>query len=80
MQKKTLFDFDYSIDLPLQENFTINEGKQDRTVRDILLKDIRGTKTYLIITGFTSLSQLVEIFGAMQYPSLKSLRIVIGFN
>ncbi|MFL5788311.1 MAG: SNF2-related protein, partial [Flavisolibacter sp.] len=45
-----------------------------------MLKDIRGSESYLIITGFTSLSQLVEIFGGVQYPSLKSLRIVIGFD
>jgi superfamily II DNA or RNA helicase len=80
MQKKTLFDFDFSINLPGQEKFPINETRQDRTVREILLKDIRVSEDYLIITGFTSLSQLVEIFGAGQFSVLRNLRVVIGFD
>ncbi|WP_255715886.1 hypothetical protein [Dyadobacter chenwenxiniae] len=38
--------------------------EQSRTVREILLKDIRNSSDYLILTGFTSLSMLLDVFGA----------------
>jgi phosphatidylserine/phosphatidylglycerophosphate/cardiolipin synthase-like enzyme len=80
MAKRDLFDFNFSIDLPNQDDFPINADVQDRTVKQILLRDIRASDEYLIITGFTSLSQLIEIFGAEDYPLLKKLRVVIGFD
>lgn len=49
-------------------------------MRDILLKDIKSSENYLILTGFTSLSNLIDVFGAADYPKLQQLRIVIGFD
>lgn len=80
MAAKNLFDFDYSKDLPDQEKFPINESIQGRTVKEILLKDIRNSQEYLIVTGFTSLANLIDIFGATEYPNLKQLRVVIGYD
>jgi superfamily II DNA or RNA helicase len=80
MPGKNLFDFDFSTDLPHQDYFPINEGKQGRTVKEILLKDIRNSEEYLIVTGFTSLANIIDIFGANEYPTLKQLRIVIGYD
>ncbi len=80
MASKNLFDFDYSKDLPEQEKFPINESIQGRTVKEILLKDIRNSEEYLIVTGFTSLANLIDIFGAIEYPHLKQLRVVIGYD
>jgi phosphatidylserine/phosphatidylglycerophosphate/cardiolipin synthase-like enzyme len=75
-----LFDFNYKLDLPTQEDYPLNLKEQNRTVREILLKDIRSSSDYLILTGFTSLSSLIDVFGTVDYPKLKKLRILIGFD
>src|SRR5690606_22462605 len=80
MAKPNLFDFNYHLDLPGQEDFPLNLREQGRRVRDILLKDIQNSESYIILTGFTSLSNLISIFGATDYPKLQKLRIVIGFD
>ena len=33
-----------------------------------------------ILTGFTSLAKLIDIFGTVDYPMLQELRDVIGFD
>lgn len=80
MSKLNLFDFNYSLDLPDQVKFPLNLREQARTVSDILLNDIQNTEDYIILTGFTSLSNLIDVFGTKDYPKLKRLRIVIGFD
>ena len=80
MKIPNLFDFNYQLDLPGQEDFPLNLREQGRRVRDILLKDIQNSESYIILTGFTSLSNLISIFGATDYPKLQKLRIVIGFD
>lgn len=80
MRKPNLFDFNFNLDLPDQENFPLNLRTQGRTVRDVLLNDIRNSNNYIILTGFTSLSNLIDVFGAMDYPKLQQLRVVIGFD
>lgn len=80
MSKPNLFDFNYSLDLPDQAKFPLNLREQARTVSDILLNDIQNTDDYIILTGFTSLSNLIDVFGTKDYPKLKRLRIVIGFD
>lgn len=77
---KNLFDYDFRIRWPDQEKFPINEETQGLNVRSILSKDIQTSENFLIITGFTSLSNLVETFGTKDYELLKSTRIVIGFD
>ena len=80
MLDRNLFDYDFTLDLPDQEQFPLNLSKQGRIVRDILLKDIRNSEDYLILTGFTSLSNLIDVFGTVDYPKLRKLRVVIGFD
>ncbi|MGK9119062.1 SNF2-related protein [Olivibacter jilunii] len=80
MPKLDLFDFNYHLDLPGQDEFPLNLREQGRAVRHILLKDIKNSENYLILTGFTSLSNLIDVFGATDYPKLQRLRIVIGFD
>ncbi|MDN3587175.1 SNF2-related protein [Pedobacter aquatilis] len=80
MSKPNLFDFNYTLDLPDQAKFPLNLREQARTVSDILLNDIQNTEDYVILTGFTSLSNLIDIFGTKDYPKLKRPRIVIGFD
>lgn len=80
MKAPNLFDFNYQLDLPGQEDFPLNLREQGREVRDILLKDIKNSESYLILTGFTSLSNLIDVFGTTDYPKLQQVRIVIGFD
>ena len=61
MKTPNLFDFNYHLDLPDQEDFPLNLREQARAVRDILLKDIKNSEDYLILTGFTSLSNLIDV-------------------
>jgi hypothetical protein len=75
---KSLFDYDFSKSWPLQDKFPLNEETHGYTVKDQLLPDIQNTEDFLIITGFASIANIVEIFGATDYEKLKLLRIVIG--
>ena len=77
---KELFEHDYSRKWPDQNKFPINEKTQGSHVKEVLLKDIQNSENLLIITGFTSLSNLVETFGTTDYPRLKKTKIVIGFD
>src|SRR5262245_36530979 len=80
MKAPDLFDFNFQLDLPRQENFPLNLREQGRAVRDILVRDIKNSESYLIITGFTSLANLIDVFGTAEYPKLNRLRLVIGFD
>jgi len=80
MTKKDLFDFDYTIDLPDQLKVPLNVSELGRTVRDVLERDLALSSNYLIITGFTSLSKLIEAFGDEKYNNLQHVRIAIGYD
>jgi superfamily II DNA or RNA helicase len=80
MAKKTLLDFDYSQVWPSQDEFPINNDTHQRTIKSKIVKDIEKSEDYLIVTGFTSLANIIEIFGSDQFPKLKKLRIVLGFE
>src|SRR5436190_1131885 len=75
---KSLFSHDYSKQWPSEQKFPINEETQGRIVKGQLLQDIQNTEDFLIITGFASIANIIEIFGATNYEKLKLLRIVIG--
>ncbi len=63
---------------PNQEDFPLNEDK--RKIKDILLNDIGSSKDYLIVTGFTSLANTVEIFGKEPLNIQRKTRILLGFE
>ncbi len=75
---KGLFEHDYNREWPKQDKFPINE--EGLNVQYVVRKDIQNSEDFLIITGFTSLSNLVATFGTTDYPLLKKTRIVIGFD
>lgn len=77
---RTLLDDDYSQEWPPQDKFPINNDTHQRTVKAEVLKDIKESENYLIITGFTSLANIIEIFGSSPYEKLSSLKIVLGFE
>lgn len=80
MPQGDLFSVNYKHTWPLQSDFPINNDTHERTVKEILLKDIKVSDEYLIVTGFTSLANLIEIFGTTDYFNLKTLRVVLGFE
>ena len=76
--KQILIDFDNPpYQWPSQDNFPLNE--EANKVKEILLQDIDESTSYLIITGFTSLANIVEIFGVRDL-SKKSIRILLGYE
>ena len=44
-----------------QEDFPVNED--GRRIKDVIFNDLSNSKEYLIVTGFTSLANIVEVFG-----------------
>lgn len=65
---------------PPHEKYPLNLRQFNRKVESEILKDISESDQYLIITGFTSLSHLVDTFGYRDFPDLKKVRIVLGFE
>jgi len=80
MPSKDLFSDNYKHKWPSQEDFPINNDTFERTIKAVLLNDIKASSEYLIITGFTSLANLIEIFGTQEYFGLQKLRVVLGFE
>lgn len=82
-------DSDHSIQIPIDfeiikwpdhAKFPLNIKSQGRTTESILHQDIKTSTTYIIVTGFTSLSNLVDLFGSKDFEMLKSVRVLIGFE
>ncbi|MEK6780588.1 MAG: SNF2-related protein [Bacteroidota bacterium] len=65
---------------PPHEKYPLNLRLFNRKVESEVLQDIIESDQYLIITGFTSLSHLVDTFGYRDFPDLKKVRIVLGFE
>ena len=64
---------------PDHEKYPINNPDNVDKVRDVILKlDLASSKSFLLVTGFTSLSQIVEVFGTEEYDHIKSVRILLG--
>ncbi|MCF2873818.1 MULTISPECIES: SNF2-related protein [unclassified Tenacibaculum] len=66
---------------PEQFDFPINLDYPERQVEEILLNDILESKNFIILTGFTSLSYLIDCFGKVDtYTRDKKIKIVLGFE
>jgi superfamily II DNA or RNA helicase len=76
---QTSFDFE-AVKWPDHESFPLNKKKGNATVEDVIYRDIEDSINYLIITGFTSLSNLVDYFGSREFEKLQTTRILIGFE
>lgn len=73
-------DFESPADkLPNQDNFPLNIKSHGRSTKSTLLNDINRSSDCQIITGFTSLSQIIDVFGNDQLFS-KKVRILLGFE
>ncbi|MEQ9229978.1 MAG: hypothetical protein RIF46_04795, partial [Cyclobacteriaceae bacterium] len=64
---------------PDQEKFPLNR-ENGIQVEGEVFKDLFKSNQFLIITGFTSLSYLIDIFSQYDELSEKALRIVLGFD
>jgi superfamily II DNA or RNA helicase len=52
-----------------------------RTVLEVVMEDIAESENYLVVTGFTSLAHIIELFGGkVVFGRLKDVRIVLGFE
>lgn len=65
---------------PEQEQFPLNLPAHKRAVQTIIYNDIKESKEFLILTGFTSLSNLIDFFGSEEFDRLEKVRILIGFE
>jgi superfamily II DNA or RNA helicase len=63
---------------PDQEKFPLNIDDLGRTVYKTLTDDLLEARDCLIVTGFTSLSKIVDAFGTNKFNNLKSIRILLG--
>ncbi len=68
-----LLDFDA---LPPAERFPLNRGNQK--VEQFVREDFDVSDDFLIITGFSSLSYMVEFLGRADYSGGKRVRVVLG--
>ncbi len=51
------------------------------TVLEVVLEDIAESENYLVVTGFTSLAHIIELFGGkVRFGQLEDVRIVLGFE
>ncbi len=76
-------DFDIPLESlynwPNQLDFPINY--LDRNVESIILPDIERSKNFTVLTGYTSLSYLIDCFGQSdRYTKDKKIKIVLGFD
>lgn len=74
-----IFDFE-KVRWPENEKFPLNQKNRGRSVEAIVYNDIKNSKDYIIVTGFTSLSNLIDFFGSQDFEKLKKIRILIGFE
>jgi len=77
---KSLFDFDYLTQWPDPNKFPVNDYTQDYQVKNQIVTDIKNSEEYLIITGFTSIANLVDFFGSNDFQNLRKVKIAIGFE
>jgi len=77
--EQTYLDFD-QVKWPNQEGYPLNIKGLGRSVQTIIYEDIDKSQSFLIITGFTSLSNLIDLFGSKDHAQLKKVRVLIGFE
>jgi len=65
---------------PDQDLFPLNLKAYFRTVGSVIYSDIEKSSEYIIITGFTSLSNLIDLFGSKDFNKNSLVRILIGFE
>ena len=76
---QTLLNFDAKR-WPDNDLFPLNIKDEKRSVQQLINIDISDTTKYLIVTGFTSLSHIIEFFGRkVNFEKVKETKIILGF-
>ncbi|GAB3846489.1 hypothetical protein GCM10028822_06650 [Hymenobacter terrigena] len=65
---------------PDQARLPVNYPPERREVYTQLIADMRASPDFLAVTGFTSLSFLVELFGLVDLPEGYLIRLTLGFS
>ncbi|MBH8556992.1 SNF2-related protein [Hymenobacter negativus] len=67
---------------PPQHLQPINWHPRQLRVEPWFLRDLKASTEYGILTGFTSLSELVTLFGGNKYdlPTFRAVRVMLGFE
>jgi SNF2 family DNA or RNA helicase len=65
---------------PEHARFPLNKKVGNNTLEELIYQDIEASNRYLVVTGFTSLSNLVDYFGSAGFERLEQVRILIGFE
>jgi superfamily II DNA or RNA helicase len=68
------------VNWPSQEEFPLNLKRKHIKVKDLLYGDIENSTEFIIVTGFTSLSNLIDFFGEKDFDQLNKVKILIGFE
>jgi len=76
---QTQLDFE-KVRWPENDKFPLNQKNRNRSVESIIYQDIKDSENYIIVTGFTSLSNIVDFFGSQDFEKLKKVCILIGFE
>ena len=78
------FDFENHLpsnfNWPSQDVFPLNIEELDKKVRTVLDRDLNVAKDFILLTGYTSLSHLIDTFGKEDYDNIDIIRIVLGFD
>lgn len=64
---------------PDQARFPVNYPPTRREVYAQLVADLRASPDFLAVTGFTSLSFLIDLFGLVELPAGYQVRLALGF-
>lgn len=65
---------------PSHDRFPLNLKEYHRKIKTLVEEDLQSSTTYWILTGFTSLANLVDFFGTDDYAHLEKVNIVLGFE
>lgn len=77
--EQTYLDFD-QVRWPDQESFPLNFKALNRSVQKLVYDEIENSEEFIIVTGFTSLSNLIDLFGNRDFEKNRNIRILIGFE
>ena len=76
----SLFDHLHETPWPPQELFPLNRkaSPERLTVKSLVHRDLDRSRAFLIVTGFTSLSHIIDTFGTAEAASDMRVRILLG--
>tara|TARA_R110002051_G_scaffold181774_1_gene251342 strand:+ start:107471 stop:110713 length:3243 start_codon:yes stop_codon:yes gene_type:complete len=66
---------------PKLDAFPLNiKSLNEHIVENIIKRDLTDTRNFTVITGFTSLSYLIDTFGNNDYNHIKNVVVALGFE